>query len=45
MIGILVKKTLLASAIKSSFVESITESIIELEETFEDNSQKLGRSE
>jgi len=46
MIETRVKKTLLDSAIKSSFLESVTESIIiEREETFEYNSHRLSRSE
>jgi len=38
------EKTLLDSAIKSSFLESITETIIEQQETFEYNSHRLSRS-
>jgi len=45
MIGIRVKKTLLDSAIKSSFLESVVESIMEREETFEYNSYRLSCSE
>jgi len=44
-IGIRVKKTLLDSSIKSSFFESVKESIIEQEETFEYNSHWYSRSE
>jgi len=45
MIGIRVKNTLLDSAIKSSFLESIIESIFEREETFKYDSYRLSRSE
>jgi len=45
MIGIRVKKTLLDSAMKSSFLVSVVELIIECEETFEYNSHSLSRSE
>jgi len=37
-------KTLLDSAIKSSLLESVIESIMEREETFEYNSHRLSRS-
>jgi len=43
MIGILVKKTLLDSVIKPSFLESVLESIIKREETFEYNSYGMSR--
>jgi len=38
-------KTLLNSAIKSRLLESVIESIIEREETFEYNSHRLSRNE
>jgi len=44
MIGILIKKYALDSAITSSFLESVIESIIEREENFEYNSHRLSRS-
>jgi len=40
MIGIRVKKTLLDLSISYSFLESVIESIIEREETFEYNSHR-----
>jgi len=42
MIGIRVKKTHLASVIKSSFLESIIDTIIERKEIFEHNSDDIG---
>jgi len=43
MIEIRVRKTPLDSGIKSSFLESVIELIIEHEETFEYNSHRLSR--
>jgi len=45
MIEIRVRKTLLDSAIKSSFIESVIESIVERKEIFEYNSDRLSCSE
>jgi len=45
MIGIRVKKDALEFSEKSSYLESVIESIIEREETFKYNSHRLSRSE